>query len=360
MSERKEGLEADLRNAWVAELYEWWAVYNDDFLSGSLRRPQIVILDTESTLGQWDAERRTLGISASHITASSWHGVLETLRHEMAHQFADEQLNARETPHGPAFRDACARLRVDPRASKPKAQKSDKADPERVRLLSRIQKLLSLADSPNENEATAAFRKARRLMLEHNVELPAPVSGFAIRELGDVKSRHHAWEFVLANILDEFFFVDVIWAHSFIAAEAKRGTVLRAFGTEGNLEMAGYVYDFLTNLLEQLWADYRERKQLKGNRERLKYFHGVLLGLQGKLEREDKHLREKEGLVIVEDGALQEFFRHHNPRVRTVSRGRTRSTETVRDGEAEGRKISIRKPVAKGDGIAGYLDASTD
>ena len=42
------------------------------------------------------------------------------------------------------------------------------------------------------------------------------------------------------------------------------------YGTHVNLDMAAYVHAFLTGILEPLWKDYRRRKGLSGNRERLR------------------------------------------------------------------------------------------
>ena len=62
--------DAMLRQAWVAEIRRWWEQYNEEFLDGVLQPPQILIADTERTLGSWDSTRRsiTLSVSYTHLT----------------------------------------------------------------------------------------------------------------------------------------------------------------------------------------------------------------------------------------------------------------------------------------------------
>lgn len=345
----------ELHDAWVRELYDWWELYNHDFAESVLRRPQIVLFDSERRLGEWNKERRTLGISIDHIRSASWFEVLETLRHEMAHQFVDERIGGAHQPHGSEFQAACERFRVDSRATSRPAERDPNADTPRVRLLRRVEKLLSLSGSPNEHEASAAFRKAQRLIVDHNLALRETNRDFAVRELGTVRSRHHAWEFVLANILDRYFFVDVIWAHGFDARAARRGTALRAFGTEANLEMAAYIHTYLTNVLPQLWEAHKQSRGITSNRERLRYFHGVVLGFEQKLAAAQRAMRDEEGLVVQGDPELRAFFRHHNPRVQTVRRGSSRDHDAVRAGESAGRDLKIRKPIGRSDGFGGLL-----
>lgn len=360
----------DLHDAWLAELRHWWTRYNDEFLDESLRPPQFVLLDSESTLGSWNAETRCLGIAIQHVQRAPWTAVLETLRHEMAHQCVDELGPGHDRPHGQHFAQACARLRVTPAATAPRTPTDETtaeetpgaATPLRVRVLRRIEKLLSLADSPNEHEAQAAFAKAHRLMIEHQVEVRAAGSAeFASRDLGPVKGRHQAWEFVLANILDEFFLVETVWARSFDASRTQRGTVLRVYGDrDTNLDFAEYVYTFLARVLEELWTTYKRARNLRRNAERRPYYIGVLRGFRDKLRAQAEQMEQREGLVLAKDAELRAFFEYHNPYVRTERRGGVSESTALRDGEAAGRSLTIHKPVrgaARG-GPRGLLESS--
>lgn len=338
--------EAGLHLAWTRQLYRWWHHYNGEYLAGVLSVPQIVLNDSETALGHWDLRRRRLAISLGHVRRDPWTHVMETLRHEMAHQYADEVLRPQgETAHGRAFGHACERLRC----RTPNVQ--DPSEPEFVGdgILRRLQKVLSLTGSPNENEAQAAMHKARRLLLRYNIDTLEYDAGrcFDYRVLGDVKGRRAAYELWMAQILHRFFFVEVLWAPSYVALDDRAGTVLHIYGTEANLDMAEYVYDYLAALLQGLWPAYRRDAGLKGNRERLRYTAGVLEGLHDRLEEEDGRVVAGSELVWLGDPELQRYYRHLNPRVRTRQGGGGRGGEAYEDGLRQGRQVRIHRPLAE-------------
>ena len=110
-------LAADLRVAWTRKLVLWWQHYNAEYLQSALRIPLVEIVDARSFLGRWHGGERRLVIAVAHIEEDPWLDVLDTLRHEMAHQYVDDVLAiSGEPPHGPAFRRACEKLRCSPRA----------------------------------------------------------------------------------------------------------------------------------------------------------------------------------------------------------------------------------------------------
>ena len=170
------------------ELGKWWDYYNSLYLRGALRPPVLRVAET-APLGAFARETRTLTISAAHLANDPWLGVMETLRHEMAHQYADEVLGAAgEPPHGPKFRAACQLLRVSPRACGEghEVTHDTARSAGRSAVLDKVHKLLSLSSSPNEHEAELALRKARELLLRHNISA-AELAGtrtFGVRRLG--------------------------------------------------------------------------------------------------------------------------------------------------------------------------------
>ncbi|MEC8993319.1 MAG: DUF2786 domain-containing protein [Candidatus Latescibacterota bacterium] len=363
----------DLRNAWLHTLVKWWKHYNHEFLRDALRLPIIELSDGEMTLGAWDGSHRRLMISARHIHEDAWTSVLDTLRHEMAHQYVDEVLKPEyETAHGPAFASACERLRCEVVArSRSASSNTALAGDQEERVIRLVRKLLSLAESPNENEAQAAMRKARRLLLEYNINLVRSDQQrqFDRRPLGDVKGRHPAWELWVAMLLSDFFFVEVLWAHSYDANNDRAGTVLEIYGTRTNLEMADYVYGFLEGLLPRLWDRYRQEQGLSDNRERMRFYAGVAQGFHEKLStetqaehsiatsnrseavNEDEHNTD---LIWHGDQQLQQYYRYHNPRIVTRRTGGVAATDAFHHGVAEGRRVQIHPPVEQA-GLGGYL-----
>ncbi|MEM7199766.1 MAG: DUF2786 domain-containing protein [Planctomycetota bacterium] len=338
---------------WAAELLDWWSYYNDLYLRGALRPPVLRVGDGTAQLGSWTRETRTLSIGEHHIRRDPWLEVLETLRHEMAHQFADEVLKATdEAPHGTAFRRACQLLQAEGHGRDPE---QSRPDPAAQRMLDRIHKLLSLGESPNQNEAQAALDKARELLLRHQLEGvgAAHPSQYEVRWLGDIKGRHPLWEQLLGALLGEFFFVRVIWVHSYDPLRDRRGTVLEIAGNPEHLAMANYVHGFLCQVLPALWRDYRTNRGLTGNRDRLRFFAGAVRGFRDKMRAQDQGLRQRFALVPVGDPALDAFVRRRHPSTRTSRTGGHARSQAYEDGVAEGQRIRLRRPL--GDGGSGEV-----
>ena len=348
-SAERERISNELHEAWVRKLHVWWDHYNEAYLDGALARPVILLSNSTHSLGHWDRSGRSISISSTHIESHAWEDVLDTLRHEMAHQYVDDVSGAAdETAHGPAFREACHRLRCSDRAS---------VDPESLgtqddRVLRLVRKLLSLAGSPNEQEAQVAVQKARRLLVKYNIDLVNldMERRFESRSLGEVKGRHTSAEIWLSAILNRFCFVEAIWSQSYDAVDDRQGTRLQIYGTPQNLDMAEYVYGYLTNLLPHLWESYREGEGLKGNRERQRYYTGVLEGFHGKLEAQEQQLEREEALVWKGDKALNDYYRYINPNVHTRYGGGGHRNEVYDAGVAEGRNVNIHRPVKDGGG----------
>src|SRR5262249_4149781 len=154
-------------HTWTTVLYERWEHYNWAYLKNAMSTPQIVIAGGGRRLGQWEAQLRTIIINADHFRDDPWPQVMETLRHEMAHQYVTEILRVDNEPtHGAAWRRACEKLRVSPQATcsvhAPATEDPEAA--ESARLMDKVRKLMALGSSPNEHEASAAMTKARELL----------------------------------------------------------------------------------------------------------------------------------------------------------------------------------------------------
>ena len=358
----KPEIAAGLLAAWNRKLYLWFSQYNEEYAGGRLRRPLITLASGCRQLGSWDPAMRRITISVEHVRRDPWLDVMDTLRHEMAHQYAQEVLDADEPPHGPAFRRACEILRCSPRASsvptgeRPAGEKDE-------RIVRVLKKILSLATSPNEHEAQAAVNKARRMLLEYNVDLVAVDRdrNFDCMAVGEVKGRRSTWELWVAAILNQFFFVEVLWARTYHPQRDRMGTVLQLFGTPTNLSMASYVHDYLGTLLPRLWEQYRRDNGLTGNRERMRFYAGVAQGFHDKLAREAEAAANawrpggSNDLVWKGDSRLQAYYRHLNPYVQTRTTSGVSASEAFRDGLREGRKVDIRRPLTAGPGFGGLL-----
>jgi hypothetical protein len=319
--------------------------FNRSLFKGELKRPVIAFVDRTHRLGQWSSEGRTLELSERLVLDQSWGVIIEILKHEMAHQYVYEILGITdEGPHGKAFRRVCESHGIDPRpAGLPVASEHN---PEQGRRIDQLTKLLRLAESGDVHEAAAALSAAQRLMLKYNLSEPlAPHhSHYSHRHLGKPTGRVTEAERILACILGEHFFVQVIWVHVYRPFEDKRGSVLEVCGTTDNLELASYVYTYLLAAGERLWDEYQRTHQIRSNLHRRDFVAGVFTGVREQLKKDQKQ-REKEGLVWVGDAELASYLKRRHPHIRWM-RGQSRERpEAWGKGRDAGRKLDLHRPL---------------
>lgn len=338
-------LSAELEQATLQAIAATWDDLNATWFRRSLKRPVFLLGDAPGMLGRWSGASRTLELSRHLLLGRGWGVLVEVLKHEMAHQYVDERLGIRDEPaHGPAFREVCDQRGFDARATGvgPRCE----ADDEQARLLERIAKLLALAESSNEHEAQSAAAAAQRLMLKHNLEAIArgQARNYGFAHLGEPTGRVSEAERVLATILGDHFFVDPIWVPVWRPLEGRRGSVLEICGSEQNLELAAYAYEFLRRTGERLWREHRRERRLRSDAGRREYLTGVMVGFRSKLAGEQERQRA-EGLVWVGDPALGDYLRSRHPYVRHTRIGGRPRGEAYAQGKAAGQGIVLHRGV---------------
>jgi hypothetical protein len=341
----EQRLTTDLETAALRAISNAYADLNATFFSRKLRRPQIELTDSTTRLGAWLRPHRRLQISRKVLVAHGWGTVIEVLKHEMAHQYVDEVLGLdRESAHGPSFRRVCEERGFDARAFGVPTASDATAAP----VLDRIAKLLALAGSPNEHEAQAAMNAAQRLMLKYNLdEASRPDRVTSFRHLGNPSGRISEAERILATILSEHFFVDAIWVPVWRSLEGRRGSVLEICGRLENLDMADYVYAFLTRTAARLWEEHKKAHGIRSNQARRAFLAGVMSGFRSKLANQaDDNARE--GLVWVGDAEVERYFKQRHPRVRWTRHLSTRGSAAHHQGAEAGRRIVLHRGVTRG------------
>ena len=347
MADATEPLSVELQRMALRAVRSHFHDLNSSFFKGSLRPPVFTWSDASGRLGRWVGEERTLELSRALLTDHEWGVLVEVLKHEMAHQFVDETLGfTGERDHGPAFARVCQERGFDASASGVPAARP--LNGERARVLSRVGKLLALAGSPNLNEAQAAMAAAQRLMLKHNIDwAERGGSAYRYKHLGKPTGRVFEDKRILAVILGEYFFVEAIWVPVWRPREAKRGQVLEVCGTPENVELATYVYDYLSRTGELLWVDHKREHEIASNRERLTYLAGVMAGFRDKLKAQRRKNREQ-GLVWVGDPELAGFLKSRHPHTRWAHYRGSSRTETYGHGRKAGREIVLSRGMRTG------------
>ena len=100
-------------------------------------------------------------------------------------------------------------------------------------------------------------------------------------------------ERLLAGILADHFFVEVIWVPVWRVLEGKRGSVLEVCGSRENLELAEYVHAFVSETGERLFREYRRQSGRRLARDRHRFLAGLVAGFRERLEREGQKNREQ-------------------------------------------------------------------
>ncbi len=356
-----------LKTAWVRQLKADWKTANFHYFKDSMRLPNLGLSNSEDILGTWKgAHYRCLSISILLINNYKWEYVQEVLYHEMAHQYVEEVLKIRDSlPHGEAFKRICRENSIDPTATGDiqswveKRNNTSSLSPDNYKLLDKIQKLLALAQSSNEHEAQSAMAKAHELLLKHNLSLLDVQTewNYIYKQIGKM-GRRNPIKSIISAIISNFFFVEAIWTFGYDQHENRSGQVLEIYGTPENVEMAEYVYGYLQNISELLWAEYKRRGKINGNRHRRTFIYGLLEGFYNKLDSRFTDESKSKDLVWTGDPRLKEFYHRRNPRIaRSSSRYSRSCQDTYNSGINQGKNLVIHKGIhGKGNGEVKYLN----
>ena len=322
-----------------------------------LKKPLFSLRDMGRKLGAWSGEKNEISLNREHVLNCPWDDTREILVHEMAHQYADQVLGAQdETPHGPLFREACRRLRANPSASghvRTLDQRlQDKPQDGHDRHLLRIKKLMSLAESKNRHEAEAAMAKAHDLMKKYNLQMldQSLPRDFLSVFVGKPALRHFRESYYIANLLQDYYFVQGLWVSAYVLEKGKMGRVLEISGARRNIMIATYVYAFVNHYVDSQWKAYTINKKM--NRHRKSDFAvGIVEGFTNKLARRESGHRlnttsESHALIKFEDPLLGEYMTHRYPHTRSFSRKTVNHDAGIlEDGFKIGEKMVISKGI---------------
>ncbi|MBC7658415.1 MAG: DUF2786 domain-containing protein [Chitinophagaceae bacterium] len=263
-----------------------------------LSQPFIKISDTRSQYGAWSHYTRTLTMSRALLEEHKWDVVLEIFKHELAHVWVSERGRDDDgDPHGFVFQQACRRLGVAPWAR----SASVEIDPEtarshhrqlsedKERQVRRVEKLLSLAQSSNSNEAALAMERARQLSLQYQIDMQSEQRNYTYILINHQKKTMPAHQSSIASILCTHFYVDCVSRSQYDADSRESYKALEILGSVENVQIAEYVYWYLWRELPQLWKVFSmpgpgvEKKKRSSQRS---FYLGVLNGFHTKLSRE--------------------------------------------------------------------------
>jgi hypothetical protein len=334
--------DAELERWLLDRLLHAWRDENRNSFRGRMTAPAFELTESTAELGAWVPLGRRLRLSRRLVLEQSWLNVLGVLRHEMVHQFCHEQLGVRdESAHGPTFQKVCDSLGIDP-GSRGMPISSDGAEQE-DRIQRRIRRLLALAHSSNEHEAEAAMQAAQRLMLQHNVAAASAPRRYTWRALGRPLLRRELHISAIVHLLTRHFFVQAIWIPAPIPERRKEGLLLEISGTPENVDIAEYVWHFLQETAERLWARHPATSAM----DRRSFWYGLMRGFIEKLDRQQLE-HQQAGLIWRGDADLEAWHHRRYPRTRIGGGSSAQLTSAYNDGRVEGERLVLHRPVTSG------------
>ena len=352
----KDGrLERRILHGLVCEWETALWVLDEDYRR-QMRQPLFTLKDMRTHLGSWCPEKREISLNRKLVLHHSWDSVIEVLIHEIAHQLADEVLNAaHESPHGPTFHRACRLLRANPKASENMTPLDERIfkDPTFVenKLVTRVRKLLALGKSRNRFEAESALAKASKLMTKYNLVqmMDEPDNNYVSVFLGKPKLRHLREEYCLANLLQDFYYVYGIWVSAYVLEKAKMGRVLEISGTVQNVQTASYIFDFVRGFIHRHWRRYNEKRKLTHHRK-TDFAVGIIEGFSSTLEsKQPVKGKAQKALIKRGDTMLAEYASYRYPQTVQFRRSASQHhADVYRDGISIGKRLVVSEGIGNG------------
>jgi hypothetical protein len=293
----------------------------------------------------------------------------------MAHQIVTDFFRT-DDKHGKLFLRACEMIGVPEEFTsaggdiprKLDGVGEDGVDTETRAILEKVRKLLALAQSSNEHEASLAMQKANELIEKHNLDRleRERKSRYVHKTIELRRMRIENYHKDVCSILMDFFYTDIVLSSQYDALDDRVYRTIDLMGTAENVLIAEYVYHFLMDRLDSLWEDYR-RKTGKPGRSKRSYWLGILKGFREKLDRQEKSRRPAKpygqgagpstrSLVLAQDRGLNLFKRQRYPRLHHT-REATIYLETgaFQAGVEDGNELTLNRGVTGQDGNRGKL-----
>lgn len=338
-------IEIDMERRILQGLSAEWTIATDALpaeMARHMSRPIFRLSEMRSNLGFWSPGKCEICINRKLAFESPWHAVREILRHEIAHQVADQVFHAaHQKPHGPLFRKACLLLGADPKASARidlfhKGQKSTQFD--------KIRKLLALAKSQNRHEAESAMIKARSLMLKHGIQNSTEGDNkeFISVFLGKPALRFSRDIYHMSRLLQEYYFVEAVWISTYLLDRDRIGRVLEISGTPPHVETALYINTCINHFINKEWPLYRNKHCLNRYR-RTDFAIGIIEGFRNRLKRETvSQEKDTKSLIEIAGNALKVYIHKRYPKIGWTKRYSSNTDQTViRDGMKKGEHLVI-------------------
>jgi SprT-like family/Protein of unknown function (DUF2786) len=337
----------------INNIYTLYKEYNSRFFGSKL--PNIKI-EYSNSLGQsagvYNRKEKAIYLSAP-LLSGRIQDQKDTLAHEMIH-VAQDALNIKERSHGPFF-SACMASINQTAAGEVMVTVTHHIyaikEFEESSMLGRIKKLLALSDSPNQNEAYAAAKKAQALIAAHGVkqadlatvevgsELDEPLTDEVIEH----SPRTVAWKFAL---------LDAIASVNYCKCLTTTNIGLRVLGNKTHVEVCRSYYQYFCQLIQSEAAKHQGKGAVFLNRFR----EGMALEISDRLKtqfhqqnQEIPSMSSEICLASQYKSELRGFSQMLYPRVGAHSGGsRMANPSATKAGRQVGSQVGVGRHIVPG------------
>ncbi|MBI5646672.1 MAG: DUF2786 domain-containing protein [Ignavibacteriae bacterium] len=219
-------------------------------------------------------------------------------------------------------------------------------------IIGKIRKLLALAGSPNEHEASLALAKAREMQREYGIsDSDLAQAEFVIQQCNRStwRSRPIEQPWIFSLLKAYFKVIPVIIT---TGAMEVLGCDWIYCGKPHDILIAEYVHDYLMRVAKQRWSIYEKslshRIKRRGKIERHRAFlHGFFCAVSERLDAQNRAWYNETGIVVHADAKLVNFVDQYLGGAlskRSINKGK--SDQSFVDGFVQGVDVDIAKPVS--------------
>lgn len=227
-----------------------------------------VTFEHPSKLGYFQADLYEIGVNKSFLFENE-EKLKNLLRHELAHYITFIEYGPHVPHHGKEFQKICKRYGWDTQISRAVIKVEAHAQTERI--LEKVHKLFSLANSPHPEEAQAATLKAKELLLKYNLKIDPKSDEMRLVRILPSK-RNSSKIQAIASILRTFFVYPVF-------NRGKGRVYLEIVGSKVNVEVAEYIAYFLEKKFDDIWKEAKKLNPvLRGTASKNTFFRGLAEG----------------------------------------------------------------------------------
>lgn len=311
--------------------------------NGYLYPFSIVAFESPDKLGYFNHDNFQIGINKNLVYLAKPEVIKNILRHELAHMVVHINHGNDIQAHGVDFRNTCKQYGWGEDVYKAYAdlqkENSLNSAPEFEKILSKVKKLLKLAQSANAHEATLATAKANELLMKYNLEHitdnDSEEEEVCVKSIYESK-RSNVQMSALYEILEHFYVQPVF-------NRGQKKAYLEVIGTRTNVEMADYIAKFLVNEFQRLY----KRSGLKGAAAKNSFIRGIAEGFSEKIKtQKDQSPALKQELIRL-DKVLKSQVSMVYSRMGSSSSSASKNDLQARAmGKAAGASLSINKGVS--------------